>query len=80
MSNKKGTNREFYRPSKFWTPDSPRATFRAMSVGNHGVNEHKRKVKEFLKGFTKQQIIEMKAAEHRKARRERQEAPREPAQ
>ena len=74
---KKGTNREYYRPSKYWTPDSPRPAFRSMTVGDHGLNKHKREVKEFLKGYTKQQIIEMKAAEHRKARREKQEVPRE---
>jgi hypothetical protein len=71
------THREMYRPSKYWTPESPRATFRATTVGNLGINKRKKEVNEFLKGFTKQQIIEMKAAEHRKARRERQEAPRE---
>lgn len=77
MASKSKSHREYYRPSKFLTPESPKPTFRAMSVGDLGRNAKKRLGKEFKSTMTRQQFQEARRHAQREARRERQESPRQ---
>lgn len=72
-----GSGREGLRPSKYWTPGSPRPSFRLLShPGNIGRNQRKREVKEFTKQFTRKQFLEMKIHEKREAFKESRTQPR----
>lgn len=73
----KGSHREVYRPSKYWTPDSPRPAFRVgPHPGNVGRNKHKREFREFASQFTHKQLREMKIHEKRVTFNELRSQPR----
>lgn len=77
MSRLGRSHREVLRPSKFWTPESPRPSFRLMNhPGNMGRNQRKREMKEFTNQFTHKQLREMKIHERRETFKEVRSQPK----